>query len=175
VQWQDLILQVLDLRVLLPEFKLVAAPKLIVLNDEYYNPGIKSKDILLKMAIIALMMEAVSTSETSVNIYQTAGRNIPEDSHLHTRRRENLKSHQVVLLRTRQAVKTYKGRRSKVIKFFYNSRQLQAVDVLTRDRIPEPHASTGSPCPAFQIVRIQSTDKLSVTSVSLTPRPLCNR
>jgi hypothetical protein len=38
-------------------------------------------------------MEAISTPETSVSIYQTARRNIPEDSHLHTRRRENLKSH----------------------------------------------------------------------------------
>jgi hypothetical protein len=43
--------------------------------------------------IIALMMEAASTSETSVNFYQTTQRNNPEDSHLHTRRRENLKSH----------------------------------------------------------------------------------
>jgi hypothetical protein len=32
--------------------------------------------------IIALMMEAASTSETSVNIYQTARRNIPEESHI---------------------------------------------------------------------------------------------
>jgi hypothetical protein len=38
-------------------------------------------------------MEAASTSETSANFYQTAQRNNPEDSHLHTRRRENLKSH----------------------------------------------------------------------------------
>jgi hypothetical protein len=30
----------------------------------------------------ALMMEAVSTSETSVSIYQTAQRNIPENSQL---------------------------------------------------------------------------------------------
>jgi hypothetical protein len=44
--------------------------------------------------IIALMMEAASTSETSVNSYQTT-RNNPEDSHLHTCRRENLKSHSV--------------------------------------------------------------------------------
>jgi hypothetical protein len=29
----------------------------------------------------ALMMEAVSTSETSVNLYQTTRRNIPEDTH----------------------------------------------------------------------------------------------
>jgi hypothetical protein len=32
--------------------------------------------------VIALMMEAIRTSETSVNFYQTARRNIPEDSHL---------------------------------------------------------------------------------------------
>jgi cell division protein FtsL len=42
--------------------------------------------------LIALMMEVVSTSETSVNFYHTARRNIPEDSHLHTGRREDLKS-----------------------------------------------------------------------------------
>jgi hypothetical protein len=45
-----------------------------------------------------MMMEAVSRFETSVNFYQTTRRNIPEDSHLHTRRRENLKSHHVVVL-----------------------------------------------------------------------------
>jgi hypothetical protein len=42
--------------------------------------------------IIALIMEAVSTSKMSVNFYQTTRRNKPEDSQLHTRRRENLKS-----------------------------------------------------------------------------------
>jgi hypothetical protein len=36
-------------------------------------------------------MEAASTSETLVNFYQTTRRNNPEDSHLNTRRRENLK------------------------------------------------------------------------------------
>jgi hypothetical protein len=41
----------------------------------------------------AVMMEAVSISETSVNVYQTTLRNNPDDSHVHTRRRENLKSH----------------------------------------------------------------------------------
>jgi hypothetical protein len=44
-------------------------------------------------ALIALMMEAASTSETSVNFYQTTRHSNSEDSHLHTRRRENLKSH----------------------------------------------------------------------------------
>jgi hypothetical protein len=32
--------------------------------------------------LIALMLDAASTSETSVNFYQTTRRNIPEDSHL---------------------------------------------------------------------------------------------
>jgi hypothetical protein len=39
------------------------------------------------------MMEEASISETSVNFYQTTPRNNPEDSHLHIRRRENLKYH----------------------------------------------------------------------------------
>jgi hypothetical protein len=43
--------------------------------------------------LIALMLEAASSSETSVNLYKSTRRNNPEDSHLHTRRRENLKSH----------------------------------------------------------------------------------
>jgi hypothetical protein len=44
-------------------------------------------------SLISLMMEAVRTSETSVNIYLTTRQYIPEDSRLHTCRRENLKSH----------------------------------------------------------------------------------
>jgi hypothetical protein len=35
---------------------------------------------------IALMMEAISTSETSVNFYDTIQRNIPDGCHLHTLR-----------------------------------------------------------------------------------------
>jgi hypothetical protein len=45
-------------------------------------------------SIITLMMGEASTSETSVLFYQTTWRNIPEDSHLHTHYRENMKSHQ---------------------------------------------------------------------------------
>jgi hypothetical protein len=40
-----------------------------------------------------MTMETISTSELSVSIYQTVTRNNPDDSPLHTRRRENLKSH----------------------------------------------------------------------------------
>jgi hypothetical protein len=45
------------------------------------------------MTLIALMMEAARTSETLVNFYQTIRRYNPEDSHLRTYRRENLKSY----------------------------------------------------------------------------------
>jgi hypothetical protein len=48
-------------------------------------------------SLIALMMEAARTSETSVNIQLRTWQYIPEDSELHTRRRENLKSHIVNL------------------------------------------------------------------------------
>jgi hypothetical protein len=49
-----------------------------------------------KSSLIALTMEAARIFETSVNFYETTRRSIPQDSHLHTRRRENLKSHQVL-------------------------------------------------------------------------------
>jgi hypothetical protein len=44
-------------------------------------------------ASIITLMEAVRTSETSVNYNMTTRRYIPEDYHLHTRHRKNLKSH----------------------------------------------------------------------------------
>jgi hypothetical protein len=49
-------------------------------------------EVLVASIIRAMMIEATSTSETSVN-YQTTRRCNPEVSHLHIRRRENLKSY----------------------------------------------------------------------------------
>jgi hypothetical protein len=43
--------------------------------------------------IITLMMEAASTSVTSIDFYQTKRRSTSEDSHVFTRRRQNLKPH----------------------------------------------------------------------------------
>jgi hypothetical protein len=54
----------------------------------------------ISTATIALMMVAASTSETSVNFYHTTRRYNPEGSHLHTRRRENLKSHNIHIVST---------------------------------------------------------------------------
>jgi hypothetical protein len=55
-------------------------------------------------SLIALMMEAGSSSETAVNVYQTTRRNNPEDSHLRTCRRENLKSHNGKVFKNHMAI-----------------------------------------------------------------------
>jgi hypothetical protein len=44
---------------------------------------------------ITLVTETASIPETSENFYQTTRRSILEDIHLHIRRHENLKYHQV--------------------------------------------------------------------------------
>jgi hypothetical protein len=51
----------------------------------------------VRTASIMMMMEAVRTSETLVNFNVTTRRYNPEDSKRHTRRRENLKSHKVII------------------------------------------------------------------------------
>jgi hypothetical protein len=58
------------------------------------------------------MMKAARTYETMVNFYQTTRRNSPEDSHFHTRRRENLKSHYYCYL--------FEGSEKAEIRLLYN-------------------------------------------------------
>jgi hypothetical protein len=48
---------------------------------------------IITATVIALMMESARTSEPLVNFSQTTRRYNPEDSHLRTHRRENLKSY----------------------------------------------------------------------------------
>jgi hypothetical protein len=58
------------------------------MTDPYITARFLSPGLL-----IALMMKAARTSETLVNFYQTKRCYNPEDSNLHTHRRENLKSY----------------------------------------------------------------------------------
>lgn len=53
----------------------------------------RQRQICCFLHTIALMMEAVLTSETLVNFYQSARRYYPEDSHCHSHCRENLWSY----------------------------------------------------------------------------------
>jgi hypothetical protein len=48
--------------------------------------------------VVNLMMETVSSSQTSVNTFHTTRRNISEDSHLHTCRCGNPKPHVVSVI-----------------------------------------------------------------------------
>jgi hypothetical protein len=67
-----------------------------VLEQHFWNsPSVLTYEQVpyLKMAVFWVV--AASTSETSVNFYQTTWHNNPEGSHLHTRHHENLKSHRV--------------------------------------------------------------------------------
>jgi hypothetical protein len=53
---------------------------------------------MIQKAMIALMIEVARTFETSVYFNEIARRSIREGCHLHTRRHENLKSHQLPLV-----------------------------------------------------------------------------
>jgi hypothetical protein len=55
-------------------------------------------------------MEAARSSETLVNFYQTTRRYNPEDSHLRTHRRENLKSYSYIVIGnfTKQSLSSFR-------------------------------------------------------------------
>jgi hypothetical protein len=90
-------------------------PKQVRVDKRYWNSTISSLEssgmqhrvVTLKLtdvsevraaSIMAQIMEEIRTSEASVNFNVTTRRYIPEDSKLYTRRGENLKSHQIILL-----------------------------------------------------------------------------
>jgi hypothetical protein len=60
-------------------------------------------------AFNALMIKAAHTSETSVNVCQTTRCNNPQDSHLHTRRHDNLKSPSFMRLTAKVKWKPMRG------------------------------------------------------------------
>jgi hypothetical protein len=64
-------------------------------NVSTHHPDNAGSKHLWNLVLIALMMEAVSTSEISVNFYETTRRNIPESCHLLTCIHKNLKSYTI--------------------------------------------------------------------------------
>jgi hypothetical protein len=85
--WQKFI----DVSVMLTASIIRAMSALIM---EALSTSETSENLYHEERLIALMMEAArTTSETLVNFYQTTRRYNPEDSHLRTHRRENLKSY----------------------------------------------------------------------------------
>jgi hypothetical protein len=78
-----------SLNLLLCTFKLEHSMKLVRHFSNLYSIGSITSDQ------IALMMVAARISKTLVNFHQTTRRYNPEDSHLRTHRRENLKSYKV--------------------------------------------------------------------------------
>jgi hypothetical protein len=53
----------------------------ISLQNVGIYPALQPKNPTMTTLLIALMLGAVSTTETQVNFYQTARRNIQDDSH----------------------------------------------------------------------------------------------
>lgn len=62
------------------------------------SSGLQRSVIWQKFTIIFLMMQAKKTSEILLKSYQTARSNNPEVCYLHSRLRENLKSHEMSLV-----------------------------------------------------------------------------
>jgi hypothetical protein len=61
-----------------------------------------------------MMMETVDASETSVYLNETTRRYTPEGCHLHTRRRQNLKSQQNKILKPSKSYQQYYGKKTTV-------------------------------------------------------------
>jgi hypothetical protein len=77
-------------------------------------------------SLITIMVDAVSTSETSFYFHQTTRSNTLEDSHVHPPRRENLRPYQLKIL-FEDAVTTQK--------FFCDVSTVSSCDVTNVDRV----------------------------------------
>jgi hypothetical protein len=64
--------------------------------------------------VVASMMEAVRTSETSVYFSETTQRYIPESCYIHTRRCENLESHSLNMSENRMLRRLFGAQREMV-------------------------------------------------------------
>jgi hypothetical protein len=79
---------------------------LLICSTVYSGRSLLTSRFTIIRALITLVMEAVSTSKTLVDLYQTVQHYNPEDSHLHTHRREDLKS-QCCLVRNSELSKMF--------------------------------------------------------------------
>jgi hypothetical protein len=66
-----------------------------------------------------MMTEGASTSEKLVNVYQTMPRNKPEDSHFHTCRLEDFKSHDLSTETKDSIVEVHPGSDPKKCQLFF--------------------------------------------------------
>jgi hypothetical protein len=85
--------------------------------------------VLAVSIITALMIEAISSSETSVNFYKTARGSIPGYGHLHTRRCENMKSREHGLLISSKNYRHMAFLRGYLTLQFYWSNNLNGTEV----------------------------------------------
>jgi hypothetical protein len=68
-------------------------PVTTLTTNQFTQPSLKPLRHNTGASLIALMMEAARTSEMLEDFYQTTRHYNPEDNHLHTHCRKNLKSY----------------------------------------------------------------------------------
>jgi hypothetical protein len=103
----------------------------------------------------ALMMEAVQTSETLVNSYQSTRRYNPEDSHLHSHCRENLKSSFMTLKMIPAICKTFDNLSNILLLFLRICNHTNMHDLSTFGQLLNsvlPHANLQTSCSSSHLI-----------------------